>query len=81
MQRSAPLTASADSRSEMPAGTGSRVDRIDAALATLDAEARRLERLGLELPIARCHEQRRYWTFLRALFAMPGEEQGEGRIR
>jgi hypothetical protein len=85
---SAPLTAAADPRREIPAGAGSRLDRIETALATLAAEERRLARLGLELPIARCHQERRYWTFLRALFAMPGEPpagldplQPEGRIR
>jgi hypothetical protein len=65
-----PLTASADPRREMPAGAGSRHDRIDAALETLAAEELRLARLGLEQPCARCREQRRYWTFLRALFSL-----------
>ena len=66
-----PLTASADPRREMPAGAGSRRDRIDAALATLAAEERRLARLGFELPMARCREQRRYWSFVSALHALP----------
>lgn len=66
-----PLTASADPRREIPAGAGRRHDRIDSALATLAAEELRLARLALELPMARCREQRRYWTFLRALFALP----------
>jgi hypothetical protein len=66
-----PITASADPRREMPAGAGSRHDGIDAALATLAAEEQRLARLGLELPMARCREQRRYWNFLRALHALP----------
>ena len=65
---SAPLAASADPRREIPAGAASRLDRIEAALEALAAEERRLQRLGLELPLARCHEARRYWTFLRALF-------------
>ena len=68
----ASLTASSDVRREIPRGAGGRRDRIEAALATLGAESRRLERLGLELPTARCHEQRRYWMFLSALFALPG---------
>jgi hypothetical protein len=66
-----PLTASADPRREIPAGAGSRRDRIEAALGTLAAEELRLERLGLEQPCARCREQRRYWTFLSALFSLP----------
>ena len=73
-----PLTASADPRREMPAGEGSRLDRVEAALATLAAEERRLARLGLELPLARCHEERRYWTFLRALFAIPKQPPARG---
>ena len=66
-----PITASADPRREMPAAAGSRHDRIDLALATLAAEERRLARLGLELPMARCREQRRFWSFLRALHTLP----------
>jgi hypothetical protein len=65
-----PLTACSDPRREMPSGHAPRTDRIEAALASLAEEQRRLERMGLELPLARCHEQRRYWTFLRALFSM-----------
>ena len=62
--------ASADPRREIPAGAGSRADRIEAALATLADEERRLERLGLEPALRRCRLQRRYWTFLRAVFAL-----------
>jgi hypothetical protein len=60
----------------MPAGAGGRLDRIGTALATLDAEERRLARLGFELPMARCREQRRYWTFLHALFSLPAAAPG-----
>ena len=66
-----PVTPSADPAREIPVHTGRRCDAIDAALATLSGEEARLRRLGLELPIARCHEQRRYWSFLRALFTLP----------
>ena len=66
-----PLTSSADSRREMPATAAARLDRIEAALASLGDEQRRLQRLGLELPLARCHQERRYWSFLRALFSVP----------
>lgn len=66
------FTSSADLRREIPSGAGSREDRIAAALATLAAEEQRLERMGLVLPLQRCRAQRRYWTFLRAVFALPG---------
>jgi hypothetical protein len=66
------FTSSADPQRQIPAGEGNRMDRIAAALATLAAEERRLERLGLVLPLQRCRAQRRYWTFLRAVFALPG---------
>jgi hypothetical protein len=66
----APLTGSADPGAEIPDGAGSRRDRIDAALATLAGEELRLTRLGLAAPIARCRQQRRFWTFLRALFSL-----------
>lgn len=64
------ITASADPQREIPACAGNRGDRIEAALATLTAEEARLTRLGLDAPVARCREQRRYWTFLRAVFSM-----------
>ncbi len=66
-----PLTAAADPRREVPAGEGARLDQLDAALASLREEERRLERLGLELALRRCREQRRYWEFLRAVMTMP----------
>ncbi len=70
IQSPAPLTGSADPRREVPDGAASRRDRIDAALATLALEELRLMRLGLAAPIARCREQRRFWTFLHALFSL-----------
>jgi hypothetical protein len=66
-----PLTPSADPAGEIPATSGARLDRIDAALVSLGAEQHRLERIGLEIPLARCHTQKRYWMFLRALFSIP----------
>ena len=60
----------ADLQRDIPAHAGTRLDRIEAALATLAAEERRLERIGLTLPLARCRAQLRYWTFLRGLFAL-----------
>jgi hypothetical protein len=65
------ITPSADTGREVPAAEGARIDRIDAALASLRDEERRLERLGLDGAVARCREQRRYWEFLRTLFTMP----------
>jgi hypothetical protein len=65
----------------MPAGTGGRLDQARAALASLDHERRRLERLGLETPLARCHEQIRYWRFVAALVALPGREGVEDSPR
>ena len=76
-----PLTTSADPRREIPAGAGARLDRIGGALATLAAEERRLTRLGFELPMARCREQRRYWTFLEALFSLPLASPRPGAAR
>jgi len=66
-----PLTRSSDPSRTMPAGSGGRLDQAHAALASLDHERRRLERLGLEMPLARCHEQIRYWRFVAALVALP----------
>lgn len=71
MNSKLPLTPAADARHPMPAGPGARLDGAHAALASLRAEERRLERLGLEPALLRCREQRRYWEFLVALFALP----------
>jgi hypothetical protein len=73
-----PLTPSADPRREIPAAAGARLDRIGTALESLAAEERRLARLGFELPMARCREQRRYWTFLDALFSLTDVSAGRG---
>jgi hypothetical protein len=69
----APLTASSDMRAPMPDGPGARLDRIHAAAASLAAEERRLGRLGLADAARRCREQRRYWEFLAAVFALEPE--------
>ncbi len=55
----------------MPASSTARHDDIAATLRSLRSERRRLERLGLELPLARCHEEIRYWGFLAALHSLP----------
>ena len=71
MSKRRATTASSDRTRAIPANDSGRVDRIEAALASLDAEERRLARLGFDLPLRRCQEERRYWKFLQALFAMP----------
>lgn len=73
-----PLTASADRSAPVPIGTAERLDRIAAALRSLEGERRRLERLGLEWPLARCHQERRYWEFLRAMHAIAAGEPDAG---
>jgi len=68
-----PLTASSDTRAPMPDGAGARLDRIHAAVASLAAEERRLGRLDLTEAARRRREQRRYWEFLAAVFALEPE--------
>jgi len=70
----APLTASADPRHPMPADPAARLDTARRAIASLEAEQRRLERLGFELPLARCHDQLRYWRFVAGLMAVAAGE-------
>ncbi len=65
-----PITASADLGRELPADPAERLDRVTAAVASLRAELRRCERLGLEIPIARCAAQLRYWEFVGGLLAL-----------
>jgi hypothetical protein len=55
----------------MPDSLAGRQDGIDTALRSLREERRRLNRLGLDLPLARCHHETRYWNFLSALFTLP----------
>ena len=58
-------------RRTMPAGQGARQDEARATLAALREEQARCERLGLELPLARCRERIRYWQFVHGLLALP----------
>lgn len=67
------MTASADASRRMPASVAARLDAADAAVSSLREEQRRLERLGFELPLARCHQQLRYWSFVRAICSLPRE--------
>lgn len=69
--RHAPFTPGSDPSRPLPATPGARLDGAHAALVSLRAEERRLERLGLIEPLGRCREQIRYWEFLAALFALP----------
>ena len=64
------LHPSADALAPLPASPGERLDRSVRAVQALEAERRRLERLHLERPLARCHEQLRYWRFVRALMCV-----------
>jgi len=73
-----PLTSASDRNRAMPLSIDERRDRIGTALATLDREQRRLELLGLETPLARCHEERRYWSFLRAIHNVAAGEPEAG---
>jgi hypothetical protein len=63
----------ADRHRALPETTAARHDEIQAALRSLREEGRRLERLGLELPLARCHEETRYWSFLAGIFSLPSD--------
>lgn len=80
---SLPLTSGSDRSRAVPASPAARQDDIASALRSLHEERRRLERLGLELPLARCHHETRYWSFLGALFAVsadPGTPTGTGDL-
>jgi hypothetical protein len=64
----------------LPEGTGARLDAAAATLGALLDEQHRLERLGFELPLARCHQQVRYWGFVTRLLtiaAADGAARGE----
>ena len=67
------MTAASDTRRAMPASAPARLDVADAAVVSLAAEQRRLERLGLEWPLARAAHEIRYWRFVRALCAIAAE--------
>ena len=67
MSAFAPVSLASDPRRAMPASAPSRLDAAEAAVASLTHEQRRLERLGLEWPLARTARALRYWRFVRAL--------------
>ena len=62
-----PVTPFADPRRAMPASAARRLDATRAAIDSIHSEQRRVERLGLELPLARCHDQLRFWRFMDSL--------------
>lgn len=68
-----PVTALSDPRRPMPSDHSLRLVAADAAVQSLAAEQRRLERLGLEWPLARAERQLRYWRFVRAMCAIAAE--------
>ncbi len=68
-----PVTALADPRRPMPVDSSSRLIAAEAAVQSLTAEQRRLQRLGLEWPLARTEHQLRYWRFVRAMCAIAAE--------
>lgn len=65
-----PLTRAADPAAEMPGSAGARQDAANAALGSLREEHRRLSRLGFEVPLARCHQQIRFWSFVSAVCSL-----------
>ncbi|HTO92581.1 MAG TPA: hypothetical protein VMJ70_15730 [Candidatus Sulfotelmatobacter sp.] len=73
MSLSPALSPVADVASHMPEHRGDQLDRVAAALDSLHGERRRLERLGFETPLQRCHDQLRYWQFVGALLALDPE--------
>jgi hypothetical protein len=68
-----PMTPASDAHRAMPASAPARLDLAEAAVVSLRAEQRRLERLGLEWPLARAARELRYWRFVRALCAIAAE--------
>jgi hypothetical protein len=72
------VTSSSDTAQQIPVSASARLDRIEAAIVSLRKEERRLSRLGLEIPLRRCREQRRYWEFLRTLLSL---EPSRHRVR
>ena len=64
------FSPSADLSAHIPAREGARLDRLDAAIASLATEERRLERLDLDRPLTECRRQRRYWEFVRAILTL-----------
>ena len=68
-----PLTPASDTHRLMPVSAVARLDAAEAAVVSLRGEQRRLERLGLEWPLARTAQALRYWRFVRALCVITAE--------
>jgi hypothetical protein len=62
-----------DRNRPMPAHRGAQLDEALVTVERLSEEHRRLGRLGFELPLARCHEQLRYWRFVAGVLALPSD--------
>ena len=62
-----------DRNHSMPGHRGAQLDEARATVRSLSEERRRLERLGFELPLARCHDQLRYWSFVAGVLALNTE--------
>lgn len=73
----APMTASSDVSRPMPETAVAQLDAARTAVASLESEQRRLARLGFEVPMARCHQQLRYWRFVESVLSL--RETGESR--
>jgi hypothetical protein len=57
----------------MPADPAEQLDEARRTWRSLLEEQRRLARIGFELPLARCHEQVRYWGFVTRLLSLPAD--------
>jgi len=60
-----------DRHRPMPEHVGARLDQACATVDALSAERSRLQRLGLETPLAHCDQQLRYWRFVAGLLSLP----------
>lgn len=58
----------------MPDSLEARRDAIERALHALAGEARRLERIGFETPLARCRAEQGFWTFLAVVHGAAPDE-------
>lgn len=76
-----PLTVYADPARPMPASLAGRLDAAHAAVSSLRHEQRRLERLGFELPLARCHQQLRFWSFVSAVCSLDSRDSIKTQVR
>ena len=71
------LTAASDPTREMPAHACDQLDQVTRTLDALAAEERRLQRLGFEIPLARCQNERRFWSFVAAVCTLAAEPESQ----